>query len=100
MQEHHLPVIGTVELLVLLVDQGFRHTFYEMDDKECRMRNVILRIAFGKKAGLIYYLAEQKVYYKDNFMIMSRLDEPFGPQGQNVNDVPTGVRRESQPTRK
>ena len=24
-------------------------------------------------------------------MIMSRLDEPGGPQGQNVNEVPTGV---------
>ena len=55
------------------------------------MRNVILGIDFGKRAGLIYDLAEQKVYYKDTFMIMSRLDEPSGPQGKNVNDVPTGV---------
>ena len=54
--------MGTVELLVLFGDRGFRHTFYVMDDKECRMRNVILGIDFGKRAGLMYDLAEQKVY--------------------------------------
>ena len=39
----------------------------------------------------MYNLAEQKVYYKDTFMIMSRLDEPGGSQGQNVSEVPTRV---------
>ena len=55
-------------------DRGFLYSFYVMDDKECQMRNVILGNDFGKRVGLIYDLANQRVYYKDTFLIMSALD--------------------------
>ena len=55
------------------------------------MQNVLLGIDFGKRAGLMYDLAEQKIYYKDTFLLMLRLDGPNEPQERNVNDVPTGV---------
>ena len=62
----------------------FRHSFYVTDDRDCHMHNVILGLDFGEKAGLIFDLKDKRVYYKDTFLIMTTLDEPYRPDVRDV----------------
>ena len=61
MQEHRLPVMGKVQMAIRLGERILSHLFFVMDDKECRMHNVILGKDFGEKASLIVYLTDHKV---------------------------------------
>ena len=63
MQEHSLPVMGKVQLLIRLGQQIFEHLFYVLDDTGCKMHNV-LGNDFGEKAGLIVNLTDHRVYYR------------------------------------
>ena len=54
-----------------------------MDDKNCRMHNVILGLDFGEKAGLLFDLTDKRVYYKDTFL-MSAVDKPYRPDVHHV----------------
>ena len=74
---------GKVKMGTLLGKRVFDHMNYMMDDSACRMHNVILGNYFGVKAGLILDLTEQRVYYKDKYLMMSALDQPC----KHVSDV-------------
>ena len=61
MQEHSLPVVGKVNLLVRLGQRMWEHTFFVLDDSKCKIHNVILGTDFGEKAGLVLDLTDHIV---------------------------------------
>ena len=86
MQEHSLPVLGKVKLLVRLDLRMWEHSFYVLDDSKCKMQNVILRNNFGEKAGLVLDLTDHRGYCKDTYLMMSALDGEYTPPADERKD--------------